>query len=247
MREENVVTVTIFGTFTVSYQGKRISERIASVENQSWQMLKYLLVNAGRAVAAEEVTRELGLTGREDDVLNTLRVRLRRSRILLEELGLGSARDGLILYGDGQFWVNGDYRIDTDQQRIDRCYLSMAAQVGGLEEYIEGLTCFGGSFLENSKASPWISEARAHYDKVYLQLLERCMEAMAQAEDFTRADAVWNSALRLKPRELAVHEKLLRGLLRKNRFAEAATYYSKLAVQLANTELKLPEFTCLMS
>ena len=251
MGGENVVMVTIFGKFTVSYRDEKISERVAPVENQSWQLLKYLLVNAGRVVTTKEITRELTLTGREDDVLNTLRVRLRRSRILLEGIGLGSAKSGLIMYGDGQFWINRDYRIETDQQKIDQCYISMADQKtprsGRLDEYMEGLACFGGHYLENSRNSPWISEARAHYDKVYLQLLDRCMETMAETGDFSRVDAVWNSALRIKPRELAVHEKLLRGLIHQNRIAQAATYYSKLAVQLANTGLELPEFTCLMN
>ena len=81
---------------------------------------------------------------------------------------------------------------------------------------------------------------------VYEESLNHCMEMMEITGDYTRADAVWNSVLRIRPRELAVHEKLLRGLLRENRVAEAATYYSKLAVQLANTELELPEFECLM-
>jgi DNA-binding SARP family transcriptional activator len=171
-------------------------------------------------------------------------------RDILEGLGLGAVKDGLILFGDGQFWVNGDYDIVTDQEKIDRCYISMSHEETPrgeeLSEYIETLLCFGGSFLEHSKASPWINEARAHYDKVYLQLLDCCMEAMAKAGDYSRADVIWNSALQLKPRELDVHERLLRGFLKENRFAEAATYYAKLAVQFANTEQRLPEFDYFM-
>ena len=170
---------------------------------------------------------------------------------MLADLGLDSAKEGLIMYGDGQFWVNGDYRIVTDQQQIDRCYISMSALEGPkreeLDGYIEGLACFGGSYLENSRRTPWVAEARAHYDKVYLRLLDCCMATMAEAGDYTRADVVWNSALRLKPRDLELHERLLRGLLEQKRIAEAATYYSKLAVQLANTEVKLPEFNALMN
>jgi thioredoxin-like negative regulator of GroEL len=69
---------------------------------------------------------------------------------------------------------------------------------------------------------------------------------MAATGDYSQAAVVWKSALRLKPRELDVHEKLLRGMLKQNRVAEAATYYAKLAVQFANTEQRLPEFDYFM-
>ena len=251
MKEENIVTVTMFGKFTISYQGKKISERVAPVENQSWRMLKYILVNAGRGITMEELAQELSAEGEEAAVANNLRVRLSRMRDILGDLGLGSVKNGLILFGDGQFWVNGDYQIVTDRDKIDWCYVSMADQKtpreGKLGEYIDGLACFNGIFLENSRNSFWIGKARAHYDKVYLQLLDFCMEAMAETGDYSRADVVLNGALRLKPWELDVHDRLLRGLLKQNRIAEAATYYAKLAVLFANTELRLPEFNYFMN
>lgn len=251
MKKEKVVTVSMFGKFTISYREKKISESVRSVENQSWQLIKYMLVNADRVISAEEIAQELALAGRVTDTANTLRVRLSRSRDILEDIGLGSFKEGLILFGDGQFWVNKDYRIESDQKKIDQCYFSMLTQKTprreDLDKCIEGLDCFRGSYLENSRSIPWISGARAHYDKVYLQLLDYCMDAMAEMGDYTHADDVWNSALRVKPREPDVHERLLRGLISHNRIAEAATYYAKLAVLFANAGLILPEFNSLIN
>ena len=251
MKDENVVTVTMFGKFTISYRGKTVSERVAPTENQSWQLIKYMLVNAGRVVTEEEIIQELGLAERASKAVNTLRVRLSRSRDILGGLGLGDAKKGLILFGDGQFWLNEEYRIVTDREKIDQCYISLSHQKAprseDLGKCIEGLTCFSGSFLENSKDSFWISKLRVHYDKVYLELLDFCMEAMAQTGDYSRADVVLNGVLCLKPWELDVHDRLLREVLKQNRIAEAATYYAKLAVLFANTELRLPDFKYFMN
>lgn len=248
--ERNTVQITTFGIFSLKYGGKIVSERQSPTESQSWQLLKYLVIHAGRVIGMEELTRELSFSGRVTDAGNTLRVRLRRTRSLLEPLGLGGAKDGLILYGDDRYWINPAYTITTDQQEIDRLALPalarLAAGQGDAGECAGAMCAFGGHYLEHSRNSRWVERIRAHYDDLYLRLWDGCVGRMEDSGDFSPSADVWNNAIRLFPREVPRHERHLRALLRAGLLPEAATYYCRLAATLANLSTELPDFTALM-
>ncbi len=232
-RKTSTVSVDFFGNFAVKYKGKRVFERTSGAENQSWQLLKYMLVNAERVVSSQELFEELAFAGRVSDEQNTLRVRLRRSRMLLAPLGLSSHIDGLLLYRNDRFWINNDYTIASDRRTIDLAYmLSMSANVDSAEllhECVSALGCFKGRYLAGSVSSAWIERSRQHYDEVFVVLLERCVKLMDSSGDWSSASTLWQSALRMLPHEAQLHSKLLQSLVRAGMSAEASNYYSKLS------------------
>lgn len=249
--EKNAVNVKMLGAFSVGYNKKKVSENVMLVENTSWQLIKYLLVNSGRTVTMDELKKKLSFSGRIDNIENTIRVRLRRSRQILEAVGLGSPRDGLILYANDQFWINPVFIIKSDVQKIDSCYMSVVAMGaqngGGLSECVEGLTCYTGKYMENSRPSGWVIKAREYYSNVYIELWKRCIELMRATGDYSKAAAVWQNTLKMMPQQTELHIKFLKGLLEQGLVAEAATYYSKLAIVLSNTEQQPPDFNSLMA
>ena len=111
MGDTETVRVKLLGTFSISRGRLSVSEPLVSRESQSWKMLKYLCANCGRTIETEELKRELIFAGNESNVSNTLRVRLRRARAILDRVGLGGALDGLILYGGGKYCINPDLYV----------------------------------------------------------------------------------------------------------------------------------------
>ena len=120
MGDNKTVRIKLLGTFPISRGKLSVSELLVSKESQSWKLLKYLCANCGRMIDADELTRELIFAGSENNIGNTLRVRLRRARAILDHIGLGGAMDGLILYGGGKYCINPELDIKIDVREADR-------------------------------------------------------------------------------------------------------------------------------
>lgn len=246
MAEKKLINVTMFGEFSMEYDGKRIEEGLG--DSQAWQLLKYLVANAGRVVTSAELQQELTFTGKTEDLSNTIRVRLRRSRQLLEALGLEHPKNGLLLYSQDCFWLNREYALHTDRQEIDRRF---EALMDGGEPYdlsacVEALCAFSGQYLQNTKAYGWVGKMRTYYQKVYLHLWDRCISRMEETGDYAAAAKVRTNALKVMPRETGRHLALICGLLKHSHIAGAATYYSKLTMVLIGTGIEIPDFETLL-
>ena len=148
MGDTETVRVKLLGTFSISRGRLSVSEPLVSRESQSWKMLKYLCANCGRTIETEELKRELIFAGNESNISNTLRVRLRRARAILDRVGLGGALDGLILYGGGKYCINPDLYVVIDAREADRlCRCSMDKTQGvkkRLAACLDALKLYGG-------------------------------------------------------------------------------------------------------
>ena len=246
MGDTETVRIKLLGTFSINRGSLSVSEPLASRESQSWKLLKYLCANCGRTIDAEELTRELIFAGRESNIDNTLRVRLRRARAILDRVGLGGTLDGLILYGGGKYCINPGLDVLIDARESDRlCRSAMDKTLSvkrRLTACLRGLQLYDGPFLANSEPGNYIKLLRAQYDSVYRTLLRQAFPLMQETGDYSGADAVCRSALLVCPADAGVRELIMTSLLSAGRTAEAVAYYTSVAVALANTEESLPEF-----
>lgn len=246
MGDTETVRVKLLGTFSISRGRLSVSEPLVSRESQSWKMLKYLCANCGRTIETEELKRELIFAGNESNISNTLRVRLRRARAILDRVGLGGALDGLILYGGGKYCINPDLYVVIDAREADRlCRCSMDKTQGvkkRLAACLDALKLYGGPCLVNSEQSAYIELLRAQYDAVYRALLRQVFPLMREAGDYSGAGTVCRRALLVCPEDTEIHELIITSLLSANCTAEAVAHYTSVAVALANTENRLPEF-----
>ena len=103
MDGNNTVVIRLLGRFSVEYCGRVLMEPEGVRESQSWRLLKYLCVNYKRATDMDELTKALCLDCGDVNVWNTIRVRLRRTRAILDRVGLGDTQNGLLLYGAGKY------------------------------------------------------------------------------------------------------------------------------------------------
>lgn len=158
MGDTETVRVKLLGTFSISRGRLSVSEPLVSRESQSWKMLKYLCANCGRTIETEELKRELIFAGNESNISNTLRVRLRRARAILDRVGLGGALDGLILYGGGKYCINPDLYVVIDAREADRlCRCSMDKTQGvkkRLAACLDALKLYGGRAWSTPSRAP---------------------------------------------------------------------------------------------
>ena len=119
MDGNNTVVIRLLGRFSVEYCGRVLMEPEGVRESQSWRLLKYLCVNYKRATDMDELTKALCLDCGDVNVWNTIRVRLRRTRAILDRVGLGDTQNGLLLYGAGKYWISTvNYRSETNRYQL---------------------------------------------------------------------------------------------------------------------------------
>lgn len=246
MGEKQTVRISLLGTFSVSRGSLCVGEPMAGRESQSWKLLKYMCANYSRTVDVEELTRELIFAGSENNIDNTLRVRLRRARAILDRVGLGDKRNGLLLYGNGKYWINGDLEPVIDAREADGLYRRAADSTLGAEERLSAclraIGLFGGRYLQYSEKSAYAELLREKYDAMFRALLRLVFELMRLSGDWSGVPRVCESVMRVFPDGLDVHDHVLCALIGAHMTAEAVTYYTNVAVALANTDLRLPDF-----
>lgn len=244
------VIIRLLGRFSVERGGKRVSEPVGTPESQAWKLLKYVCANYARPIRTEELTRALPFPGSEANINNTVRVRLRRARALLDALGLGDSQHGLVLYGAGRFRMNPDYELRVDIGEAERLYALAGnpARPGAqrLTESLEALGLYSGRFLVLSESCGYIDAFRARYDGIYRGLLDTALGLIREYGEYERLDAVCESVLGVWPLDVDMHCAVLRAMLAEGLIGEAATYYSRAAVALANSGAALPDFVSLM-
>lgn len=245
------VIIRLLGRFSVECGGKTVSEPVGTRESQTWKLLKYICANYKRTIGIEELTGALTFPGSETNINNTIRVRLRRARAKLDVLGLGDAQYGLVLYGTGKYWLNREFELFVDTGEAERLYALARNQARPdaqrLAESLAALGLYNGRFLALSEPCGHIEAFRARYDLMYHRLLATALELIGATGEYAGFKTVCESVLRVWPLDVDMHCAVLRAMLAGGFVGEAATYYSKAAVALANTGAELPDFMSLMS
>lgn len=251
MDGNNTVVIRLLGRFSVEYCGRVLMEPEGVRESQSWRLLKYLCVNYKRATDMDELTKALCLDCGDVNVWNTIRVRLRRTRAILDRVGLGDTQNGLLLYGAGKYWINHDLELLVDTGEVERLFAlaqnPARPETLRLAESLSAIGLYRGRFLAFSEPSGRTDAIRERYDLIYSRLVEFSLALMAQTGNYKGAPSVCDSLLRVSPLDVRLHCLILKTLLSAGLVGESATYYSKVAVALANTGAELPDFMSLMS
>ena len=240
---KGTVYVTMLGTFSLSYQGAQVREPL-SRETLHWQLLKYLMENRDRAIDQKELVWVLWRP--EDfgpDVCGTIRVRLRRLRESLGPIGLGDSRAGLVLYAQDKYFLNSDYPLELDVQRL-RAFCRLAGN-GALppEERLEAcrsaLALCTGPYLERSASAPWLETGRRETAAQFRSLVLSAMDLAGQADDPSLGGLLSARVLRMAPEDGELNTRLMIFLMDQGCTAEAVSHYAQL-VRMAEAGGKEP-------
>ena len=159
------VMVRFFGELEMHNRRGSLDEKSAKPQALTWPTLKYILVNSNRDVEQAELL-ELECPGKQVTVqAGAMRTRLRRVRDILKPLGLESPR-GLILFAEGKYRVNPDYRLLTDEDAFNalrrRAKGLSADSAEGLSLCVEALDICRGVYLGCTRDADWLRPYQEH-------------------------------------------------------------------------------------
>ena len=227
------VQISMLGTFTIRHGGRQVSESVFR-DTRSWQLMKYLADNRGRAVNQSELVRVLWTPESfGPDVVGTLRVRLRRLRESLNAVGLGSSRDGLVLYAQERFFFNPDYDVVTDTQQLYELCRQAENHALGRELRLaacqRGLSLCGGPYLEHSAPAPWVEAGRREVQELFAALARVTLELSGQSGSCELVRELAPRALSLIPEDEGLNTQIMTFLMQHGCVAEVVAHYARLS------------------
>lgn len=209
IQEENAdnkkVRITLFGTPTVTYMGRTVTE-----ENyrspQSWHVLVYLALTK-KAQSLEHIASALWpeeFEGRAESVRSAL-YRFR---------GRFATKDLIINDGIG-YLLNPNLVITTDIQELED--LVEAAEKENVNEkkidlLKQAFHLYSGMVYRRCADEPWLIEYAQHYALKYKKLVDNLLKALADEKDYPCIREHAAKALLVDPGNLEAHYYLILAL-----------------------------------
>ena len=157
---DTVLEVASLGGLSLSFGGRRLQW-----EARKAVLLLLHLLQAGRMVALRDLQTELWT---ESVQANTVRVLINRARRMLD--GVAEIR-----VHDEAAFLELDHPVQWDARSFEDAAMSAIAHSDPLR--VEAaLKLYTGEFLPDFDA-PWVDEQRAHFENLFMELLEAAVEA----------------------------------------------------------------------
>ena len=224
----------MLGTFSVTWHGRTAEESFYR-DTRSWQLMKYLAANRGREVPLEELTRVLwpsDIPG--PNSVGTIRVRLRRLRERLNAIGLGSSREGLVLYGQDLLCLNEPgFEIETDLERIyGLCGKIEGGGRLGARRVVacrHALELFSGPYLAHSGDAAWVAHGREESCALFHRLASDALSLAGEEKAPELIQLLAAKALVMAPEDEELHDRIMSFLLSHGLMPEAVAHYARLS------------------
>lgn len=236
--------ITTLGKFSIESPSNGGNSIISDQSSSSWRLwafLQYLCVFHDRAVAQEEIFDLLWNDTDSANPVNTVKTLLRRSRLLLEELGFPDGKE-VLRCRKGLYSWNPDLDIQTDTGEFDRLcdiFEHEPDSEKGLEAARKAMELYGGDFLPNAAGSPWALSPRTYYHSKYLRLCCEVANALWERKKVDEAIDVCRTATAVDPYDESCHLMMMR-LLQATRSKQTAAQYYNDVSSLFMAQLGIP-------
>ncbi len=221
--------VQMLGTFSISY-GDVVVSANSKRSRKTWLLLAYLLHNNNRIVTQEELIRILWDEHEEKEASGAFNTMLWRARQALNPITSLLGENLIVRKKDGCMW-NPDVPMEMDTAQLEALYQkgrSSDDEGVRLEEYRTALSLYQGDFLSNFPTDAWINMVSVYYRNIYLGILLEILPFLLEREHFAEVEELSHAALRTDPYNETIYQYLLRSLLGKKAYKEAAAAYERL-------------------
>ena len=222
---DNVLYVKMFGEFSVTWNGKRITGGSGAGDTQFGTLLQYLIHNRDRKTDRSAL-EELLFAGREiQDRGHAMRSIVYNARKRLRAACLPEAeyirRQGSV-YG----WTD-EIRVAEDASRMDGLCREMAVQSDEerrLQLCLEACRCYRGEFLEAQAKADWAEREARRYRELFCTCMEEAVKLLRKKKDYASLEALGLYAAKVHP--LADWETVtMEALAASGRIEEARKFY----------------------
>lgn len=224
------LNVRMLGTFSVSLGDVSVNDS-SNRSRKSWLLLAYLAYNRNRVVPQEELINLLwGSEEQNDNPAGALKTALWRARQMLEPLGPSIGKDLILRKGGGCCW-NPEIPTELDTERFEalcRAGTTSVDEGDRLDAFRDALALYQGEFLNKMSLEPWVRPIAAYYHNVYISTLLEILPLLEERNRFQEVENLCRGALREEPYNEVLHQHLLRSLVSRGEYEQAAATYEEL-------------------
>ncbi len=220
-----MIYVKTLGSFSVSWNGKRITGLSRSGDTQIEALLQPLLHCHSRGVDRALLLKQLF---RDRDIQNashSLNVLLYNLRKRLRSAGLPDV-NYVQRRGDVYFWTP-EIPVTEDAEEFEKMYEAAGACADRQEKlrlYIEACRMYHGEFLGAQTDAIWAVQEARHYEKIFTECTERAADMLREEKDYRRLEQVGKYAAQAQP--FFQWERLtMEALIGQGRMMEARSLY----------------------
>ena len=231
--------VQMFGTFSLSYAGRKIS----CSESRSkllWNMLAYLVCHRGEFVSAEELSAVIWKSEKNGNPSSAMRTAIHRARQMLSELVDDPSVQLLISKNGGYLW-NPEVETAVDTDEFDRLAVSLSGSSDDLEAGLAALELYEGKFLPMQSSELWVMPVQAYYQNVFTAIVDRVIPLLEEQKRYEENITICRKALEFDPYNETFYQHLMRALLAEGRRQEVMQVYEEMSKLLLTAFGVMPD------
>lgn len=222
---EHIFYVTLFRTFSVTFQGKTItSKQIKS--NRLSMLFSFMIVNHNRNILASELIDFLWNDEDMSDAAGALKNLVYRLRTYLKAT---FQIDDLIQTGKGAYFLNKDYAFEIDAKQFVSLSLLLDGQPESeekLEIYKKFFAIYKGKYLQEFKEKSTVLVEEEYYHSIYLNQVLKCVAYLQEQKRYRDMEILIRKAIHLDNTEERLYEELIRSLYFQGKYKEANKMYA---------------------
>jgi DNA-binding SARP family transcriptional activator len=218
--------VTMFGEFSLSYNGKTINER-SRRSVKTWKLLEYILVYKDRQLPQEKLIELLWGENMTDGV-GALKTQMHRLRNELAKLNYPAP---LVVNTHGAYAFNNEAEIETDVEQFEKvCKLAFETSQPETRLSLarQGIGIYKGDYLPKFSSEQWVISGASFYRSLFQKLIIIGVEAAQAISSQSDVIALCERASVMLPLDTQIHKTLIRTLTEIGETQAAINHYELL-------------------
>ena len=228
-KENHVLKVQMFGTFTMNYGGKPLVMKRSRRNNQFTNLMQAMLFYSEKGVGRDWLEDVVFEDRDVENRHNSLRVLIYKAIKKLNELGLPEAK--YISLEDGMYRWTPEIKVEVDALEFDRIYQRAKTEEDPgerLELYLQACFMYRGEFLADYPGIVWIGYESKRYRQEFHDAVAQAATLLKEREEWRRLEKLGKFAAVAAP--FSDWEVLtMEAYMETGRFGEARKLYEDTA------------------
>lgn len=198
-RKKNVLSLQMFGGFSLRWQGHQIMGSPKNRDSQSACLMQLLLHKRREGVSRDQLERALFGDREIDDIRHAMRSVIYNTKRKLKLAGLPDCN--YIRQENDVFYWTEKIPVDEDTVRFEQ--LILQAEKEGPEKrldcLLEACDCYKGEFLPQQAGAAWAAREARHYQEQFFECVGEAVILLREKEDWQRMKELGIHAARVNP------------------------------------------------
>ena len=199
-QKENVLYVKMFGGFSLTWNGRRITTGPKDRDSQSVRLLQAVIHSGDKGFSRSSMEEILFADRDVGDMAHGLRTIMYNTKKKLEKEGLPPA--SYIENRNGVYYWTGEIRLEEDAWEMERLFHEAEAEKDPdvrLRLYLEACDCYTGEFLPMQTSMIWVAQEARHYGEMFETCVENAAALLRMNKDYNQLEALGRQASRVQP------------------------------------------------